>query len=231
MQRLTLLTLLVLFIAIGNCSNSGYFEQYDAFLQKYVSTEGRVNYKAISKNSINQIVQEMLAYVPDTKNTLDIKSHVINVYNAVTIQLVVNNKSIKSIMDLDGGKTWDVKRIKYKGEMYSLNELENNLLRKIYNDPRIHFALNCAARSCPPLYNRAFTSQNLEAQLNDRTIKYLQRYVHQNEVGNIELNKIFDWYKEDFGDLHKFINTYRPQKLSTKARIEYVEYDWRLNDL
>ncbi len=173
----------------------------------------------------------MLAYVPDTKNTLDIKSHVINVYNAVTIQLVVNNKSIKSIMDLDGGKTWDVKRIKYKGEMYSLNELENNLLRKIYNDPRIHFALNCAARSCPPLYNRAFTSQNLEAQLNDRTIKYLQRYVHQNEVGNIELNKIFDWYKEDFGDLHKFINTYRPQKLSTKARIEYVEYDWRLNDL
>ncbi|MBK8705831.1 MAG: DUF547 domain-containing protein [Saprospiraceae bacterium] len=97
----------------------------------------------------------------------------INVYNVFTIKLIADNYPLKSIMNLDGGKTWDVERIKIGGELYSLNQIENEIIRPQFKDPRIHFALNCAAKSCPPLYDKAYLPSQLDQQLDERTRSFV----------------------------------------------------------
>jgi hypothetical protein len=89
--------------------------------------------------------------------------------------------------------------------------------------------LNCAAVSCPPLYNKAFLPQELNAQLDDRARKFIQSTVTHNKNGKIVLSKIFDWYKPDFGDVIAFINKYSTMTYQSNKEIQYEEYDWKLN--
>ena len=83
----------------------------------------------------------------------------INVYNAFTIKMIVDNYPVSSITKLHGGKPWDVKWIELGEKKYSLNEIEHNILRPQFKDARIHFAVNCAAQSCPPILNKAWTEK------------------------------------------------------------------------
>ena len=154
----------------------------------------------------------------------------INAYNAFTIQMILENWPVKSIRDLHQGKPWDVKWIRLGNENYSLNQIENDILRPHFRDPRIHFALNCAARSCAPLSNKAFTGDNLEIMLNSLTENFINDQDY-NQIGTkkLALSRIFDWYREDFGNLIEFINRYSDLTVSTKAEIIFNDYDWGLN--
>ena len=112
----------------------------------------------------------------------------------------------------------------------SLNDLETNKLRKAFKDGRIHFAVNCASISCPTLYNKAFTADNVESNLSMLAKKFISdKSRNKISADKAELSKIFDWYKEDFGNVVDFINKYSSVKMKAETKITYLEYDWNLN--
>ena len=116
---------------------------------------------------------------------------------------------------------------------YDLETIEHEILRKM-NEPRIHFAINCASFSCPPLLNEAFTEEKLEAQLTQVTKTFLadskRNTISENEL---EISKIFKWFSKDFeqnGSLIDFLNTYSDVKISKDADVDFKDYDWSLNE-
>ncbi len=158
----------------------------------------------------------------------------INLYNAATVDLILQNYPVKSIQEIKNGKPWDEPFIGVGDKKLSLSYIENEVLRKKFSDPRIHFAINCASKSCPALMNAAFTSDLLEAQLNKATKSFvndtsLNRISH----GKIVISEIFRWYSEDFtksGNLISFLNKFSAVKISPEAEASYMKYDWSLNE-
>ena len=206
----------------------------DSLLQKYVSDEGRVNYKGLKTDK-----EALYAYcrlledhpVQDAWSREEKMAYWINAYNAFTIKLIVDNYPAKSILNFDGGKTWDVKRIKIGDKKHSLNNIENDLLRPQFKDARIHFAINCAALSCPPLWNRAYTAENLDSTLEMRAKAFINNADFNNlSPSRARVSKIFEWYAADFGDLKKFLNQYAAVPVKNSAVVTYEEYNWDLNE-
>lgn len=207
------------------------YKNYDVFLKKYVSASGNVAYKKIKKNDLDVIVKEFQAAVPQkswTKN--EQLAFWLNAYNLFTIKLIVDNYPLKKITDLDKGKPWDVKRIDLDGKKYSLNDIENEIIRPTFKDARIHFAINCAAKSCPPLLNTAFIASNVQSLLEQRTKAFIISKANVLAEKNVKVSKIFDWYKVDFGNISTFLSKYSTVKVSKDAKVEYAEYDWSLNE-
>ncbi|MBP6827529.1 MAG: DUF547 domain-containing protein [Saprospiraceae bacterium] len=206
----------------------------DSLLQKYVSDEGRVNYKGLKADKEALYAYcELLAKNPvqDAWSREEKMAYWINAYNAFTIKLIVDNYPAKSILNFDGGKTWDVRRIKLGDKKYSLNNIENDILRPQFKDARIHFAINCAARSCPPLWNRAYTAANLDSTLEMRAKAFINNADFNNlSPSRARVSKIFEWYAVDFGDLKKFLNQYAAAPVKNTAVVTYEEYNWDLNE-
>ncbi len=207
---------------------------WDSLLQKYVSATGQVNYKALKADPTGlQAYCRLLAEnTPrDNWSRAEKLAYWINAYNAFTLKLIVDNYPTASILRFDGGKTWDVKRITLGGKKYSLNQIENEIIRPQFKEPRIHFALNCAAKSCPPLYNRAYTAENLEAVLESRAKQFINNASYNSiSAGKAVVSKLFDWYAADFGDLKKYLNRYMTTPVKATATVSFKEYDWDLNE-
>lgn len=206
----------------------------DSLLQKYVSENGKVDYKGLKANK-----ESLYAYcqiltenpVKEDWGREEKLAYWINAYNAFTLKLIVDNYPTKSIMNFDGGKTWDVRRIKLGDKKYSLNQIENDVIRPQFKDPRIHFAVNCAAKSCPPLWNRAYTAENLDSALETRTRAFINDpNFNTLTASKASVSKIFEWYAADFGDLKKYLNKYAATELRGTAVVAFKEYDWGLND-
>ena len=210
------------------------YKSWDSYLKKHVSATGDVDYKSIktNKRELDGIVKSFSAVsVLPTWSKDDQLAFWINAYNVFTIQLIVDNYPLKSIQNLDGGKPWDVKRITIGGKKYSLNNIENDIIRPQFKDARIHFAVNCGAKSCPPLLNGAFFAKTLDAQLDAVTNKFINNTKYQSITATkLTLSKIFDWYAVDFGDIHTYVNKYSSLKVNKNAVIVFKEYDWALND-
>lgn len=166
-------------------------------------------------------------------------SYLINLYNAATLKLITDNYPLKSIKDI--GSTWKKKVVKLFGSDRSLDYIEHDLLRKNYNDPCIHFGVNCASIGCPPLRAEAFQASKLDAQLDEQAKKFLNDS-SKNRVdaskGILYLSSIFDWFKGDFvkksGSVEKFVAPYfsdsdRKAIESGKLKIKHTDYDWSLN--
>jgi hypothetical protein len=175
------------------------------------------------------------------------KAYWINLYNALTVQLILDNYPVKSITKL-GDKffsfgPWDDEVATVAGIVLSLNDIEHKILRPIFKDPRIHYAVNCASYSCPNLSNQAYTATNIEQLLNSGAHDYInhQRAVKIND-DELLLSSIYDWYLVDFGDsfasLLKHLKHYAEGDLKTKlmtfeinsADIDH-HYDWQLNEV
>lgn len=216
---------------------------FDQLLKKHVNSKGSVNYAALKKDSI--ILNSYLKNVSDNPPTAswaqtDQLAYWINVYNAFTLSLVAKNYPVKSIKDIRPGisfinSVWDIKFIKIGNNTYDLNNIEHSILRKKFNEPRIHFAINCASYSCPRLRNEAYTAAKLDQQLTEAAKEFLADTT-KNEIkpDKIDISKIFDWFTADFkknGSLIDFLNKYSPVKINTKATINYKDYVWSLNDL
>ena len=215
-------------------SQKNIHDIWDSELKKYVDKEGNVNYRLWKKNS--KLLETYLINLENnppinqwTKN--DSLAYFINAYNAVTVKLILDNYPLRSIKDLI--IPWWLKRFKLNSEKITLNFIEHKILRKM-DDPRIHFAINCASRSCPKLQNVAYYSHKLENQLNDAAIEFINDQTKNKINANrLMLSKIFSWFKDDFGNriqLLKFVNKYSKIKILENARIEYLDYDWNLNE-
>lgn len=209
-------------------------EAWDVLLKKYVSASGKVNYKGFKsdKNKLEDYLKTLSNNAPESAwPKAEQMAFWINAYNAYTIKLIVDNYPLSSITKLDGGKPWDQKWIKIGGKTYSLNNIENDILRPQFKDARIHFAINCAAKSCPPLLNAAWTANNLNNNLDAQAKKFINNTTFNKlSEKKAEVSKIFDWYKEDFGNLIAFLNKYANTKAGAKAKVSFLEYDWALNE-
>jgi len=206
---------------------------WDDLLQKYVSAKGDVNYEGFKKDrSKLEAYLDMLAgnHPTDAWSRSEKMAYWINAYNAFTIQLILDNYPLSSITNLDNGKVWDRKWIELGDQTYSLNNIENDILRPRFKDARIHFAVNCAAESCPPLLNKAFTAQNLESTL-DQQAKAFINNPEYNKISkqSVTVSKIFDWYADDFGNLIQYLNKYSKTTIGNNASVEYQNYNWSLN--
>jgi hypothetical protein len=191
---------------------------------------------------------------PDTISSQQAKlAFWLNVYNAYTLKIVCDNYPIESINDLHWGglfigtifgKTiWDKDLITNNGTQFSLNAIEHDIIRPVFKEPRIHFALVCASRGCPPLRTQAYEADSLEAQLDDQARLFLNDTTKNNfdtTTHQATLSKIFSWYSEDFGDadekILEYVAKYLPPEIGENIRrtikdwdIDYGEYDWRLN--
>ena len=205
---------------------------FDNLLKKYVSASGEVDYKGLKKDeaTLDNYLKTLAAKIPDKTWSKDASLvYWINAYNAFTIKLMLKNYPLKSITDLDAGKPWDVAWIELGGKKYSLNNIENDIIRPQYKEPRIHFAVNCAAKSCPPMNNAAFTEANLNELLESRAKNFINSSANDISAASIKISKIFDWYKDDFGNVINFLNKYSNTKINSGAKIEYKNYDWSLN--
>ncbi|GAB4293593.1 MAG: DUF547 domain-containing protein [Ignavibacteriaceae bacterium] len=231
------------------------YTPYSSLLSDYVR-EGKVDYENLcaddllgkSINSLRNLNKELL------KNQDDSLAFWINIYNAYTLKIVCDNYPVESIVDIGWGgliighvlgtSVWDKKFVKTESGLLSLNDIEHDIIRKKFNDPRIHFALVCASESCPPLLNEAYNGENLNIQLHKQALKFLNDSTRNRfDLKNRKalLSSIFDWYRDDFANdeegLLLFIAEYLPDEIksdiltnSGKWSIKYLNYDWSLND-
>lgn len=222
-------TILLMLVFVGSIFSQTKYEQE---LAKHVSNEGLVDYKAWKAEhaGLEKFLEHVRTEDPNKLSIEEQKAYYINVYNATAIKLILDNYPIKSINDIN--QPFDSKIVDIAGkEKMSLNELENNLIRKRYNDPRIHFAVNCAAISCPKLSNKMYKAPELDKQLEASTQYFLtQSGKNVLKDKNWQVSKIFDWYSVDFDSkggalafIAKYIDTEKPKKLN------FLEYNWALN--
>lgn len=218
---------------------------FTQLLKKYVNQKGFVNYKGFKReqNELRKYLNLLSSHPPTDQWTRnDQMAYWINAYNAFTIELILNHYPVKSINDI-GSKIkipfvttpWAGKFFKIGGESTSLDDIEHGILRKKFDDPRIHFALVCAAVSCPPLRNEAYVGNQLDAQLNAQGRAFFGDPT-KNVVtsGRVSLSKILDWYGADFRTngqtLAKWVNRYATTKMADNAPVSYQAYDWALNE-
>ncbi|MDA8962258.1 DUF547 domain-containing protein [Congregibacter sp.] len=178
----------------------------------------------------------------------------INAYNAWTVALILDNwPGLKSIRDLGSilRSPWKKSYIPLFGDTVSLDDIEHGMIRKPgrFDDPRIHFAVNCASIGCPALRQEAFEGERIELQLEEQTRSFLADPSRNRlKGGQLEVSSIFKWYRDDFeqgwrdnDSLHSFLSRYRESlKLSDKQAaalrggeidLEFLDYDWRLNQI
>ena len=214
-------------------TTSKLHSDWDALLRAHVNTDGNVNYVAFQadKAKVDAYLEKMKKNAPQSSWSREDKiAYWINVYNAFTIQNVIGKYPIKSIMDLDGGKVWTTQKINIGGKDYTLDAIEKQVLIKDLQEPRVHFAVNCAAASCPPLLNAAWSPEKLETLLEERTKTFINNSKY-NKITLItaEISPIFNWYAADFGDVKAFISKYSLTKLPSFGALKYKKYDWTLN--
>lgn len=211
---------------------------WDALLKKHVDDSGNVNYKAFKADQAT--LKTYLDYLSDNAPDKSFSraeqfAYYINLYNAATVYLILDNDIPASIKDISGpfGQVWLKKFFTIGNKKYSLNNVEKGILLKM-NEPRVHFAINCASYSCPKLQNTAFTEVNLEQLLDKGASEFVNSDKNDlSDPNNLKLSKIFDWYKSDFTDTGKslieYINQYASKKVSSDASIDYLDYNWSLN--
>lgn len=209
-------------------------ELWNNLLKKYVLDNGKVNYKGLKNNRIDlyNYFKVLNVVLPNESHSKDYKlAYWINAYNAMTLDLILRNYPIKSIKSIE--KPWEQRHWKLGDKWYNLNEIEHEILRKM-NEPRIHFAIVCASISCPKLSKKAYTPSNLEKQLTDVTKAFLNDPTKNNlSQNNLKLSKIFQWFAKDFkedGSLIDFLNKYSETKISIKAKKNFKNYNWDLNE-
>jgi hypothetical protein len=209
-----------------------FFAQTDVLLKTYVQN-GRIDYASLkASGELAPLVasiasNEMYALGGNTK-----KAYLINAYNLLVIDQALKSYPLKSVLDLSG--FFDGNKVTVGGQEMTLNQLEKDLILIEFNDARLHFVLVCGANGCPPITRFAYTTDQLEVQLDQQTQLALNDPTFLRVSGDkAELSKIFDWYAKDFGGskakVLAFINSYRTEAIPTNANVSYYEYDWSLN--
>jgi len=223
---------------------------FDELLKKHV-VKGMVDYDAFAQSgAFKKYLESLGAVDPARLSEPERLAYWINVYNAYTIALVNRHEERASIRNIGEGEglirprsPWKEPIVKAGGRTYTLDELESDVIRKQFHEPRVHFALVCAAVSCPPLRSEAYTGEKLEPQLESQARLFLLDAARGSSVdvknGVVHASRIFEWYKDDFGGsddaVGRFIARYHsesPEKqllTSGRFKMEFLEYDWTLN--
>jgi len=229
---------------------------WDRLLKTYVKkgSDGlnRVDYAAFKKDGqadLKAYIKRLEAIDPATLDRPEQFALLANLYNAKTVDIVLDHYPVKSIKDisLGGGLLgvftsgpWKAKVLKMKGVDLSLDDIEHGMLRPVFKDPRVHYAVNCASVGCPNLGTEAFTGAKLEAQLDAAARAYVNnpRGVDPKPAG-LTVSSIYNWYQADFGGseegviahLRAYAAPALARKLARTTSINEYHYDWSLNDI
>ncbi len=234
---------------------SGYADLLSTFVKG-----DRVDYEGLEdrKDDLEAVVAGFAALSGDSLAAMSKNEQIafyVNAYNAITLFSIVERyPDIKSIKDISG--VWDKRKWDVAGEIMTLNDIEHKKLRAKYDEPRIHFAINCASLGCPPLSDAPFLAETLEEQLSERTHSFFndpERFKYDSKSGKLRVTKIFKWFGDDFvsnnnarpknASLSKkeaaivaFIAARLPEELAQKVlngakSIDYLDYGWTLNDI
>lgn len=230
--------LLILLVSSGSVlqaqdlsSLADFHQQTDQLLKEVVQGE-KVNYPLIDREKLGTLVKYTETASLQGKSDSEKKAFYINAYNLQVLKGVVDNYPLSSVQKIP--EFFERQEHRFLGRSYSLNSFEKELLTT-YPDARLHFALSCAAVSCPPLAGHAFMPEVLDQQLDERSTMALNdaRFLRVEE-GKLALSQIFRWYAGDFGgnreNIVAFINQYREEKLDASTSLGYYPYDWTLND-
>ena len=227
-------------------------DAWHSVLQAHVDEAGSVAYKAIKADprELDRYLATLARTDPASLSEQGQLAYWINAYNAFTVKLILDHYPIKSIRDIR--KPWDQALWTAGGKIYSLNDIEHEILRKRFMEPRIHFAIVCASIGCPSLWNHAYREACLDTELDEAAKRFLGSDKHfdvtteerflggQNVV--LKMSSIFKWFKEDFTDdgkttLQRFVLPYvdKPSKSLIQSEgdrvdIKFLDYDWNLND-
>ena len=219
---------------------------FTALLSKHVE-DGLVDYATLDK-SPEQLLNYLKKLGAVEKSEFDSWNHeqrlafLINLYNAETLELIIDGYPTKSIRELGGISLnpWGQPVVDLFGEKVSLDHVEKEIILPNYNEPRAHYALVCAAVGCPPLRAEAFDAARLDEQLDDQARVFLGQTAKNfvDDDGNLHLSPIFDWYGADFGsnsaEIAAHVKAYLPEsaaaKLSDDPDISFTFYDWSLNE-
>ena len=220
---------------------------YDGLLHRYAFPAG-VDYRGWSHNkedlaTLRSYIVSLERQAPSRLERGEALAYWINLYNAATLNLILEHYPVATIKDIGTALSspWKKKVVTVEGKQLSLNEIENDIVRPSFLEPRIHFALNCAARSCPPLRNSAYVGAQLESQLEEQTIAFVgdakKNYI--DDKGTLHLSKLFDWYAKDFeeskGSAVAFVKPYITALQAYTATgatppVKFEDYDWALNE-
>lgn len=227
------------------------YAAYNQFLSRYWTkdTKGvaRVNYKAVGtsdKAKLAGFIDQLQQMDPGNLSREDQLAYWINLYNAQTIRVVLEAYPVVSIREIKDGPLsigpWNRKDILVNDTALSLNDIEHRIIRPTFKEPRIHYALNCAAASCPNLAPQAWSGAGLEAALDAAERAYLadDRGISIGEDGRVVASKIYIWFREDFGASEKEVLARLIRKspepkaaaLQARGRIDGYAYDWALNE-
>ncbi|WP_372683576.1 DUF547 domain-containing protein [Desulfosarcina sp.] len=205
--------------------------------------DGVVDYQGFKADEaiLDQYLDALAAVEPSPLSADDQFAFYVNAYNAWTIKLILSRyPDIRSIKDLGSlfSSPWKKTIARIDGDLLTLDQIEHDILRKRFKDPRVHFAVNCASKSCPPLQGEPFEASHLNDQLNQAAKAFINTPRFNRLDGNtLWVSKIFDWFPEDFdGDVIGYFIEFadvpmREQLEKNKGRIKvkYLDYDWSLN--
>jgi len=222
----------------ADVDNSIYADLLDRFVR-----DGRVNYRGFQSEEkrLDEYLDVLGQIDPSTLTEEEQFAFYVNVYNAWTIKLVLSGyPGITSIKDLGSifKSPWKKKIVRLADGVYTLDNIEHDILRPRFKDPRVHFAVNCASLSCPVLRSEPYSGRSLNRQLNDATRRFINNPERNYLQGStFHASKIFKWFSEDFNDdpiafIQKFADPPLKQNLLSagdKVTIRYLEYDWSLN--
>ncbi len=226
-------------------SSAGAFDHspFDALLKQHFKADGNVDYEGLQRDAaaLDGYVAAIGAAPYDTLGRDEQMCLLINAYNAFTLRLILDHWPLKSIRDIPESKRWDDGRWKIGPMTLSLNQIENDYLRPKFNEPRIHFAVNCASVGCPPLRAEAYVPARLEQQLQEQAERVNRdpRWVRFDaKSGVLKLTPLYDWYGADFkaatGSVEAYVARFNPNlnaALQSKwtVTIEWLDYDWSVN--
>ncbi len=215
----------------------------EALLARHVEDGGAVNYAGLGRDStaLDAYLERLGAAPFDTLGRDEKLAFLINAYNAFTLRLILDHWPVASIKDIPSAQRWDARRWRLAGRLLSLNQIEHDEIRPKFREPRIHFALVCAARGCPPLRREAYVGARLAEQLEDQA-----RYVHAHErwfrwdgaSQTVHLTELYRWYGGDFeqdaGSVLRFVARHSaPVRAALESglrpRTKWIPYDWSLN--
>ncbi len=211
---------------------------YERVLQRFVNDRGEVDFAALEKDRVD--LDRYVAFVANTPvelftNANDRLAHYINSYNALSMYNVIDSGIPHSHAGLNKLKFFVLKKFSIGGKPMSLYAYENDIIRKL-NEPRVHFALNCSAVSCPQLPREVFKGDGLDRQLETESLKFFARPENlkiDHASWRAFTNEFLKFYSEDFAPsyaptLIDYINRYAPEKIPANYQLQFFEYDWTI---
>jgi hypothetical protein len=229
------------------------YSAWNRLLATYYDPAHGMNYAALKAHdaaTLQSLRTQLGRVKPQALNPKQRLAYWINVYNVSTVATIVENYPVDSIRDISTDpivrlNVFKKERVPAEGTLLSLDDVENARIREPFHDPRIHFAINCAAKSCPPIRAEAYTGAKIDAQLDDQVRRFVNsnavRFTRDGDKLVVHTTKIMDWFRKDFDNwaggplafLRRYVTPDKQRMLDqagNNVELTYDDYDWSLND-